>query len=104
MEHLGDPGGVLALDETGFLKKGARSAGARRQCGGTAGRIENRQAGVFLACASRYGRALIDRALHLPESRASDRARRAGAGIPEAVGFATMIGTADHPVPQGSAP
>src|ERR687890_2452420 len=27
VEHLGDPGAVLALDETGFLKKGDRSAG-----------------------------------------------------------------------------
>jgi len=89
MEHLGDSGGVLVLDETGFLKKGDKSAGVQRQYSGTAGRIENCQVGVFLAYASRYGRALIDRALYLPESWASDRARRAGAGIPEAVGFAT---------------
>jgi SRSO17 transposase len=27
VEHLGDPGGVLVVDETGFLKKGTRSAG-----------------------------------------------------------------------------
>jgi SRSO17 transposase len=26
-EHLGDPGGVLVLDETGFIKKGRKSAG-----------------------------------------------------------------------------
>ena len=89
MEHLGGLGGVLVLDETGFVKKGDKSAGVQRQYSGTAGRIENCQVGVFLAYASRYGRALIDRALHLPESWASDRARRAGAGIPEAVGFAT---------------
>ena len=24
VEHLGDPGGVLIIDETGFLKKGTR--------------------------------------------------------------------------------
>ena len=46
--HLGDPGGVLVLDETGFLKKGTRSAGVARQYSGTAGRIENCQIGVFL--------------------------------------------------------
>ena len=103
-EHLGDRGAVLVLDETGFLKKGAKSAGVQRQYSGTAGRIENCQVGVFLAYASRYGRTLIDRALYLPEGWASDRARRAEAGIPDEVAFVTMIGAADHPVPPGSAP
>ena len=102
--HLGDPEAVLVLDETGFFKKGAKSAGVQRQYSGTAARIENCQVGVFLAYASRYGRTLIDRALYLPESWVADGARRAEAGIPEAVAFATMIGTADHPVPQGSSP
>jgi SRSO17 transposase len=49
VEHLGDPGAVLVVDETGFLKKGAKSAGVQRQYSGTAGRIENCQVGVFLA-------------------------------------------------------
>jgi SRSO17 transposase len=89
VEHLGDPGGVLVLDETGFVKKGSKSAGVQRQYSGTAGRIENCQIGVFLAYASRYGRTLIDRALYLPESWAADRARRAEAGVPEDVAFAT---------------
>jgi SRSO17 transposase len=80
---------VLVLDETGFLKKGAKSAGVQRQYSGTAGRIENCQVGVFLAYASRYGRTLIDRALYLPESWCADQARRTGAGIPDEVGFAT---------------
>ena len=79
----------LVLDETGFLNKGARSAGVQRQYSGTAGRIENCQVGVFLAYASRYGRTLIDRALYLPESWCADQARRAGAGIPDEVGCAT---------------
>ena len=86
------------------MKKGNKSAGVQRQYSGTAGRIENCQIGVFLAYASRYGRALIDRALYLPEGWAADQARRTEAGIPEEVGFATMIGRADHPVPQGAAP
>jgi len=46
--HLGDPRAVLVLDETGFLKKGGKSAGVARQYSGTAGRIENCQIGVFL--------------------------------------------------------
>lgn len=87
--QLGDPGAVLVLDETGFLKKGGKSAGVQRQYSGTAGRIENCQVGVFLAYASRYGRALIDRALYLPDSWVADGARRAEAGIPEEIAFAT---------------
>jgi SRSO17 transposase len=59
MERLGDPAGVLVVDETGFLKKGAKSAGVQRQYSGTAGRIENCQVGVFLAYASPRGRALV---------------------------------------------
>lgn len=82
MEHLGDPGAVLVLDETGFVKKGRKSAGVQRQHSGTAGRIENCQIGVFLAYASRHGRALIDRALYLPESWAGDPGRREEAGVP----------------------
>src|SRR5687767_13664892 len=31
VEHLGAPDGVLIIDETGFLKKGTRSAGVARQ-------------------------------------------------------------------------
>ena len=66
-EHLGDADAVLVLDETGFLKKGTKSAGVQRQYTGTAGRIENSQVGVFLGYASRHGHALIDRALYLPK-------------------------------------
>lgn len=86
---LGDTDGVLVVDETGFLKKGTHSVGVARQYSGTAGRIENCQVGVFLGYASRWGQALIDRRLYLPESWASDAARRQGVQVPAAVGFAT---------------
>src|SRR5215213_7843178 len=89
VEHLGDPGAVLVLDETGFIKKGVKSAGVQRQYSGTAGRIENCQIGVFLAYASVHGRALIDRALYLPEGWASDAGRRAEAGVPAGIAFTT---------------
>ena len=88
-EHLGDPGGVLVVDETGFLKKGAKSAGVQRQYSGTAGRVENCQVGVFLAYASPKGRALVDRELYLPKEWASDPVRRAEAHVPDRVGFQT---------------
>ena len=60
-EHLADADGVLVVDETGFLKKGNKSAGVQRQYSGTAGRIENCQIGVFLAYACGKDRALLDR-------------------------------------------
>lgn len=89
VEHLGDVHGVLVLDETGFLKKGAKSVGVARQYSGTAGRIENQQIGVFLAYATPRGRAFLDRALYLPKEWAADAARRAAAGVPDDVAFAT---------------
>jgi SRSO17 transposase len=89
VEHLGDPEAVLVVDETGFLKKGTKSVGVKRQYSGTAGRIENCQIGVFLAYASPHGRAFLDRELYLPEAWADDPARRAEAGIPGDVTFQT---------------
>jgi SRSO17 transposase len=80
---------VLIVDETGFLKKGTKSAGVARQYSGTAGRIENAQVGVFLAYASSRGRALIDRELYLPKEWTDDRQRCRQAGIPDTVAFAT---------------
>jgi SRSO17 transposase len=88
-EHLGQAGGVLVVDETGFLKKGTKSVGVSRQYSGTAGRIENCQVGVFLGYVTGRGRALLDRALYLPKGWASDRKRRQAAGVPKAVVFAT---------------
>jgi SRSO17 transposase len=88
-QHLGDKNAVLVLDETGFLKKGSKSAGVARQYSGTAGRIENCQIGVFLGYAGCHGQALIDRALYLPADWAKDKGRRRAARIPEEVAFTT---------------
>ena len=90
-EHLGHPDGVLVVDETGFLKKGAKSCGVARQYSGTAGRIEDCQVGAFLGYATGHGRALLDRALYPPKEWANDADRREGAGVPGEVGFATRI-------------
>src|SRR4051812_7668403 len=89
VEALGDPDAVLILDETGFLKKGTKSAGVARQYTGTAGRIENAQVGVFLAYAGRHGTAFLDRALYLPKEWTDDPKRCEEAGIPEGTAFAT---------------
>nr|AGS49536.1 mobile element protein [uncultured bacterium esnapd8] len=90
VEHLGDPAGVL-IDDTGFLKKGTRSAGVQRHYSGTAGRTENCQVGVFLAYRSAKGHALIDRQLYLPPSWTDDRQRCRAAGIPDEIEFATKV-------------
>ena len=90
VRNLGDPAAVLAVDETGFLKKGRMSAGVARMYTGTAGRVENCQVGVFLAYAAPDGsRALIDRELYLPGKWADDRGRCRAAGIGDDVPFAT---------------
>jgi len=67
VEHLGDPDAVLVLDETGFVKKGEKSAGVQRQYSGTAGRVENCQVGVFLGYVSDVEHAPVDFRLHLPK-------------------------------------
>jgi len=89
VEHLGDDAAVLVVDETGFLKKGSKSAGVGRQYSGTAGRIENCQIGVFLAYATAAGRTFIDRELYLPRGWIEDRDRCAEAGIGVEVPFRT---------------
>ena len=89
IEHLEEAGGILVVDETGFVKKGKKSAGVARQYSGTAGRRENSQVGVFLLYASSKGYAFIDRALYLPEEWTADRVRCREAGIPDEVSFAT---------------
>src|SRR5216684_1895173 len=96
IEHLGEASGVLVVDETGFVKKGKKSAGVARQYSGTAGRRENSQVGVFLLYASSKGAAFIDRALYLPEEWTADRVRCREAGIPDEVGFATKGELAQH--------
>ena len=89
--HLLRPGegGVLIVDETGFLKKGEKSVGVQRQYSGTAGRIENCQIGVFLGLAGSGGRTLLDRELYLPKSWCEDPGRREAASVPSDVTFAT---------------
>lgn len=89
LDALGDPAGVLVVDETGFPKQGQHSAGVARQYSGTLGKIGNCQVGVFLGYASSKGHVGLDRALYLPKAWTDDRARCRQAGIPDAVPFQT---------------
>ena len=89
IEHLADSESCLIVDETGFIKKGEKSVGVKRQYTGTVGKRENCQVGVFLAYASLRGQAFIDRELYLPEEWVEDKERRQRAGVPDEVGMRT---------------
>jgi SRSO17 transposase len=89
VEHLADPAGVLVVDETGDLKKGASTVGVQRQYTGTAGKVDNAQVAVYLAYATTIGHGVIDRELYLPQGWIDDPARCHAAGVPDLVGFAT---------------
>lgn len=81
---------ALVIDDTGFAKKGKHSVGVARQYSGTLGRIENSQVAVSLHLAGERGSACIAMRLYLPEQEwASDKERRAAAGVPEEVEFRT---------------
>lgn len=89
ISHLGERDGVLIVDETGFPKKGTKSAGVQRQYSDTARRVENCQLGVFCAYATSKGHTLIDRELYIPKSWTADRERCREAVVPDEVEFAT---------------
>ena len=89
VEQLGDEAGIGVVDETGFLKKGTKSVGVKRQYTGTAGKIENCQVGVFLTYFAPGGRAFLDRRLYLPKEWCADEDRRRGAQVPDHVTFKT---------------
>jgi SRSO17 transposase len=90
-ESLGDPDGVLIVDGSEFPKKGAYSVGVARQYCGARGKIDNCQAGVFLAYASGRGHTLLDRRLYLPQAwfEADARERRERCGVPDEIAFHT---------------
>jgi len=83
-DEMGEPDGVLIVDETGFAKKGQDSVGVARQYCGALGKVENCQVGVFAAYASRQGYALVDKRLFIPEPWFTDAytARRTKCKMP----------------------
>ena len=58
--------GMLSVDGSDFPKKGKHSAGVKRQYCGNLGKIENCQAGVFVAYAGDNGYGLVDKSLYIP--------------------------------------
>jgi len=85
--EMGDPEGVLMFDETGVGKKGKDSVGVARQYGGSLGKVEHCQVGVFAGYASRHGYALVDKRLFMPEKWFGEdyAPRRAKGNVPEEV-------------------
>ena len=94
--NLGDPAGILAIDETGFLKKGSAPAGVARQYSGTAGRVESCQIGVFLTYASPAGRTFLDWELYLPKAWTEDPERRTPGRHPRRPGHGHQAGAREQ--------
>jgi SRSO17 transposase len=89
LEQLGTESAVLVIDETGFPKRGRKSAGVAMQYCGSSGQVENCQVGVFLSYVTARGHSLIDRELYLPAHWLDDPERCRDAHIPERVHFQT---------------
>jgi len=86
-EKRGDADGVLAVDGSGFPKKGVESCGVARQWCGRLGKVDNCQVGVFLTYVTAQGYAPLDRRLYLPQDWAEDPQRREKCHVPEEVRF-----------------
>ncbi len=80
---LGSAQSVLLIDESGFAKKGERSAGVARQWHGRLGKVDNCQVGVFAALCRGAMASLVDARLYLPQAWADDPERCERAAIPE---------------------
>ena len=89
IEVFGDEDGIGVVDETGFLKKGSKSVGVKRQYSGTAGKVENCQIGTLLVYVSSRGFTFLDRRLYLPQEWYADTERRREAKVPDEVEFRT---------------
>jgi len=71
------------VDDTGIPKKGQHSVGVAEQYCGQLGKQDNCQVAVTLAVANEAASLPIAYQLYLPAQCASDRVRRAKAGVPE---------------------
>jgi SRSO17 transposase len=86
------------VDDTGFPKKGKHSVGVARQYCGQVGKQDNCQVAVSLSLASEQGSVPMAWRLYLPQEWADDKPRRAKAGVPEEVEFATKLEIAQRQI------
>jgi len=77
------------VDDTGFRKHGKHSVGVARQYCGEIGKQDNCQVAVSVSLATVSASVPIAWRLYLPEVWAEDEERRAKAGVPEEILFAT---------------
>jgi SRSO17 transposase len=84
---VGGPEAVLVVDDTALVKQGRRSVGVKRQYCGQLGKRANCQSLVSLTLARAEVPVGVGLRLFLPEDWAADAARRAAAGVPEAVAY-----------------
>jgi SRSO17 transposase len=84
---VGGPEAVLVIDDTALVKQGRHSVGVKRQYCGQLGKRANCQALVSLTLARAEVPVGVGLRLFLPEDWCADAARRAAAGVPEAVGY-----------------
>src|SRR5881296_7281 len=83
------PVAAWIVDDTGLPKKGRHSVGVARQYCGQVGKRDNCQVAVTLSVANEHASLPVAYRLYLPDAWAADPARRATAGVPEEVAFAT---------------
>ena len=90
-DSLGQPDGVLLIDESGMPKQGQHSVAVARQYCGALGKVANCQVGVYLGYASRIGYSLLDTKLFVPDGWFAPSAAplRAKVGLPDTLSFKT---------------
>jgi SRSO17 transposase len=81
---LGDPSGVIVIDDTGFAKKGRHSVGVARQYSGTLGKTDNCQVAVSLHYVAPLGDYPLALRLFLPEEWTQQAERLGSVGVPVA--------------------
>jgi SRSO17 transposase len=81
-QQLGQAGGVLVFDPSGFPKSGSESVGVARQWCGRLGKVDNCQVAVYLGYVSGKGHTLVDMRLYLPKEWTQDKARLDKASVP----------------------
>jgi SRSO17 transposase len=91
------------VDDTAFPKQGAHSVGVARQYCGVLGRQANCRVAVSLSAANDQASLPIAYRLFLPEAWAADPIRRAKAGVPVEIAFATKTAIALDQIRQAQA-
>jgi SRSO17 transposase len=84
---VGGPDAALVVDDTALVKQGRHSVGVKRQYCGQLGKKANCQSLVSLTLARAEVPVGVGLRLFLPEDWCADAARRAAAGVPEAVAY-----------------